>query len=219
MVCECCKNPYCEFLWKYYTPIVRIWGMGTAAAFWAVGITSLETKDFYGIYFIVVASIITLLEVIFFFEPCFTKCCSPDSCCGKTWTIVSWLDNWKRSAIYIALSVICFLDHENIWSIVAGVVLDLLAILYLLRTYQEQALMHAASEQTPQQASASTTKYTRFDAGQSTKRKEMDTLAPVSKQEEPDEDYIKEDSKNPFGDFDDDDDADPEGDAGISRYP
>ena len=31
MVCDCCKNPYCEFLWRHYTPVVRIWGMGTAA--------------------------------------------------------------------------------------------------------------------------------------------------------------------------------------------
>ncbi|XP_022111290.1 uncharacterized protein LOC110990546 isoform X2 [Acanthaster planci] len=166
----------------------------------------------------VVASIITLLEVIFFFEPCFEKCCSPDNCCGKTWTVVSWLDNWKRSAIYIALSVICFLDHKNVWAIVAGVVLDLLAILYLLRTYQEQALRHAASELTPQPAPApSTTKYTRFDERQSTKR-ETDTPAPVSQEPESDDDYFKTESKNPFGDFDDDD-ADPEGDAGISRYP
>ncbi|XP_033643928.1 uncharacterized protein LOC117303735 isoform X2 [Asterias rubens] len=204
MVCDCCKNPYCEFLWRHYTPVVRIWGMGTAAAFWAVGITALQTSDFFGIYFIVVASIITLLEVIFFFEPCFEKCCS---CCGKTWTIVSWLDNWKRSAIYIALSVICYLDSKNIWAIVAAVVLDTLAILYMLRTYQQQAIRHAG-DLSPEEGAPSASGYSRFDEKKAKKETDSLVASSVEKRER------KEESTNPF-----DDDADPEGDAGISRYP
>ena len=101
--------------------------------------------------------------------------------------------------------------------ILAGVMLDVLAILYILRTYRVHN-HNEAREHQPDQMVKSGKTYGRFE-NEDLKNKEMGGVV----DDQPaimahDEDIEK--GGNPFGDYDGDDDADPRGDAGLpSRYP
>ncbi|XP_072038372.1 uncharacterized protein [Amphiura filiformis] len=215
---NCCDNAVCSFIWKWFTPIVRFWGVISAVVIWIICVRHFEDSvDFFSIYLVVVASFTTILEAVFLFEPCITRCCTPDGCCGKFWLCICWFDNWKRAIVYVGLSIGCYLDKSEPLTITAGVMLDVLAILYILRTYR--VLSHnEAREHQPDQTIKSGKTYGRFE-NDDLKSKEMPGVA----EDQPaimahDEDIEK--GGNPFGGYGNDDDADPRGDAGLpSRYP
>ena len=96
----------------------------------------------------------------------------------------------------------------------AGIMLDLLAILYMLRTYRVHG-NNEAREHQPGQTTVSGKTYGRFE-NDALKNKELPGVAEDPAIMAHDSDLEK--GGNPFGNYDDD--ADPRGDAGLpSRYP
>ena len=47
------------------------------------------------------------------------------------------VDNWKKSLLYASLSIMCYLHPKEFWqALIAGILLDLTALLYLIRTFR-----------------------------------------------------------------------------------
>ena len=58
-----------------------------------------------------------------------------DSCSHTLWRYLMALDNWKKSLLYTSLSVACYLHPKEYWqALIAGVLLDVTALMYLIRT-------------------------------------------------------------------------------------
>ncbi|KAJ9587958.1 hypothetical protein L9F63_018614, partial [Diploptera punctata] len=51
----------------------------------------------------------------------------------RCWDVVLWLDNWKKTILYAAFSILLFIKPHRLWlSSVAGVMVVVLASMYLL---------------------------------------------------------------------------------------
>lgn len=131
----CRDNSCISCICEYFTTIVRVTGVICAVVLWIISIDGIANVGPY-VYILFVAVVLTILEGLFLFESCITKCCDNDGCCGKTWTVVLFLDNWKRSILYVGLAIPCFVFKIKDWPVIfSGVLLILLGILYLIRTF------------------------------------------------------------------------------------
>ncbi|KAK7791570.1 hypothetical protein R5R35_002861 [Gryllus longicercus] len=89
-----------------------------------------------GVYVIVASVIVFFLEITWaitlFLHVCLRNEYSPGLRC---WDAVLWIDLWKKSVLYAAFSVALFVRPHRLWlSSVAGVMLVLLALMYLVLT-------------------------------------------------------------------------------------
>ncbi|XP_077865753.1 uncharacterized protein LOC144352778 [Saccoglossus kowalevskii] len=120
-------------MWKYFTAIVRLFGILTAACLLAAGILAFKNRplEFYiGIYYTAVGIVVTILELLFLFSKC--RCCSEESRC---WRTILWFDNWKKSILYILLAILCFIFPFNtLLGLVSGCMLLVAALLYIMKT-------------------------------------------------------------------------------------
>ncbi|XP_071829332.1 uncharacterized protein [Apostichopus japonicus] len=132
-------------LCEYFNTVVRVVGVILAIVFWIVGINGgpLVNPEFFYVLFL--AIVVSILEGLFLFESCITGCCDRDGCCGKTWTVVLFVDNWKRSIVYGGLSVPCFFWKSL--TILAGSALLLLAVMYLLLSMYPKPREELTTEQ------------------------------------------------------------------------
>ncbi|XP_076349816.1 transmembrane protein 72-like isoform X2 [Tachypleus tridentatus] len=129
------------FLINFVTPVTRVWGILTVVVFWGVGVDVALHGHKLGIYIILSAIILTFLETMFvvflFFEASFRD--ENKDKCFRCWKQLQWLDQWRKSLLYLGMSVLCFIRPSTVWlAIVAGVMLITLAILYLLMTCREK---------------------------------------------------------------------------------
>ncbi|XP_076349817.1 transmembrane protein 72-like isoform X3 [Tachypleus tridentatus] len=105
------------FLINFVTPVTRVWGILTVVVFWGVGVDVALHGHKLGIYIIDENK-----------DKCF-----------RCWKQLQWLDQWRKSLLYLGMSVLCFIRPSTVWlAIVAGVMLITLAILYLLMTCREK---------------------------------------------------------------------------------
>ncbi|XP_071506348.1 uncharacterized protein [Diadema antillarum] len=226
MAGDCCDNGCCNTLWRYYSPFVRTCGVVVAAVLWAIGVTNVASDLFY-IYILVTAFIVSVLELLIFVAPCCDRCCSREGRCYVFWEYMSWLDNWKRAILYLVLSVFCYIRYRHPLAIVSGAILDFLALVYIIRTYRIQPEDDLAEEETGQTRVGSRT-YGRFhnedakrsmatpstasdESRQSQYRSENEARYPGGE--------VEPQPPNPFEGEPKDDEVDPAGDAGLTRYP
>ena len=65
------------------------------------------------------------------------SCVREESCGYQLWKYFMAVDNWKKSLLYTCLSVVCYLHPKEFWqALISGVLLDLTALLYLIRTFR-----------------------------------------------------------------------------------
>ena len=60
-----------------------------------------------------------------------------ESCAHTLWKYLLAVDNWKKSLLYVSLSIVCYLNPKEYWqALIAGVLLDITALMYLIRTFR-----------------------------------------------------------------------------------
>ncbi|RDD47512.1 hypothetical protein TrispH2_000235 [Trichoplax sp. H2] len=119
---------------RYFTTVTRILGIIFFLVMWgiAVKVVTMKSQVPFGVGLIIITSFVTFLEVTWIINKC---CCfREDSCPTKFWNGIMWIQNWRRSIIYLPLSVVCFIHPKAVpIAIASGVLLIILAILYLIR--------------------------------------------------------------------------------------
>lgn len=236
-----CDSGCCDCIWKYYSPFVRTSGVLVGAALWAIGITQLMgvDADLFFIYIIFAAFVVSLLELLIFVAPCCDRCCSREGRCYVFWEYMSWLDNWKRAIVYLLLSVFCYIGYTHSLAIVSGAFLDVLAFLYIIRTYRIRPDDDLEPEAGGGQRREGSRTYGRFhnddarrsmttptngsaaNSEASTAPSQIDVQRLEKEMRYPGGDVpISVENPNPFQEQRGlDEDVDPEGDAGLTRYP
>lgn len=55
------------------------------------------------------------------------------------WKFLTALDKWKKFVLYSSLSIVCYLHPKEYWeAVITGVILDVLAMLYLMQTFRKK---------------------------------------------------------------------------------
>lgn len=124
------------FFIRHFTSITRIVGLFTSAALWWTGVFLADQDDKrVAAYLMICGFAVTFFEITFILDKC--ACCGEGSCGHALWKYVLAVDNWKKSLIYTSLSVMCYLHPKEFWqAVIAGVLLDFTALLYLIRTFR-----------------------------------------------------------------------------------
>ncbi|KAK2162571.1 hypothetical protein LSH36_96g05038 [Paralvinella palmiformis] len=153
-------NRPCFF--RYITAITRTWGILTS-----IGVT--------------LAAIVTFFEFVWILTK--IACCKDDgNCCCTIWRIVVWLDNWKKSIFYILISLPLF--SKASLGLIAGVLVIVLGIVYLLKSCKNSECVRRNNQQTQNsdtecpradlvshEAQTSTTSYTATEQSETTTKK------------------------------------------------
>lgn len=124
--------------WKALIFACRFFGLTTALVFWGVGVEYLYYARVFGIYFLVVAILVSFLEVVFLLNHVIEVCVSRTSFIVRLWDIVQWLDDWKKGVLYfVFLSPPCFVrPFEALLGVISGIMLVVTGILYMLKTFK-----------------------------------------------------------------------------------
>ncbi|CAN8019599.1 unnamed protein product [Ixodes persulcatus] len=120
------------------TPATRVWGILTAIVYWGIGADLAFHSFDLGIYILISAVLITLLETAFAVDLFLEVCVREErGCCLRLWRGIRWVDLWRKSILYTGMSALCFWYPCNVWlAILAGVMTLVLCILYLILTYK-----------------------------------------------------------------------------------
>lgn len=126
----------------YITILARLWTLATLCVMWATSITTLQfasgTPLYWGWYMLSASILVTLLELIWIIDKCACCTCNKEGCCCKCWSIVRWVDDWKKGILYLLVSVPLFLNGiQIILGLVSGVCLVIAGILYVVKTFKE----------------------------------------------------------------------------------
>ncbi|KAK7103085.1 hypothetical protein V1264_018051 [Littorina saxatilis] len=124
---------------RHVTTIARLCGMVVLAVMWAATVTSLQGKTnaptYVGYYLIAASIVVTFFEVIWVIDK--MACCVRQGCCCRCWSIVLWVDGWRKFLLYTALSVLLFLQGlQGLFLVVTGFCLMVLACLYLVTSFR-----------------------------------------------------------------------------------
>ncbi|XP_050394387.1 uncharacterized protein LOC126812159 [Patella vulgata] len=122
--------------WTFLVWVCRIWGLLTALGLWGSGAEAVYYKHVLGIYLLVAATIISVLESLFVFEFC-TDFCLEDSKCLKLYELLCSLDDWKKGIFYCLLAVPCFVDASHVLlGVVSGIMVAICGIFYMFKTFK-----------------------------------------------------------------------------------
>jgi len=130
----------------YFVWFCRIWGIASALVLWGIGIEIAFDKEIIGYYIIGVACIMSALETVFLVHLLVKECHGELSkSCTNCWGCMITVDDWKKSILYILLSVFClvrnFLLQGEAWlSIIAGTMLVLAAVFYFIKSFTDSKL-------------------------------------------------------------------------------
>uniref|UniRef100_A0A023F8Q8 Putative conserved plasma membrane protein n=2 Tax=Triatoma infestans TaxID=30076 RepID=A0A023F8Q8_TRIIF len=124
--------------WEYILPFTRFWGIFAAVVLCGVGVDIALHNHGIGIFYIICAGIVFFLEITWVITLFLQLCIRNEySACLNCWGKVLWFRLWKRSLLYVVFALILFLRPHRLWlSIVAGLQLSVLSILYLILTYR-----------------------------------------------------------------------------------
>ncbi|EDO38310.1 predicted protein [Nematostella vectensis] len=127
-----------SFFWRHFTTFTRILGLATCVAMWWVGILLIDKPDKrIAVYLLITGASISFLEIIFIIDKC--ACCKEGSFGFSLWKFLRAFDNWKKFLLYVVLSSVCYLHPTEYWQgLVVGVMLDILAFFYLIRTFRKK---------------------------------------------------------------------------------
>ncbi|XP_074662647.1 uncharacterized protein LOC141915131 [Tubulanus polymorphus] len=122
---------------RYITLFSRLWGVVLVAALWASTIKILEAHKghiFIGWYLLGAAILTSLLELIWLIDKCI--CCPEDrGCCCCLWKCILWLDNWRKTIIYTAAAIPCFIKTVLL-GVICGVFMLVAAMLYFVKSFK-----------------------------------------------------------------------------------
>ncbi|XP_041353502.1 uncharacterized protein LOC121371571 [Gigantopelta aegis] len=131
-------NAPCTCFLKHVTLISRMWGLFTLIMVWASAVIVIQDKKgatYVGWYLVAVGILLVFLELIWIVGK--SACCGTAGCCCRCFTILLWLDNWKKGVLYIALSIPVFLESMRIiLGVISGFFLITLGLLYIVKTFQ-----------------------------------------------------------------------------------
>ncbi|XP_020604747.1 transmembrane protein 72-like [Orbicella faveolata] len=124
------------FIIRHFTSITRIVGLFTSTALWWTGVFLADKDDKrIAAYLMICGFAVSFFEITFILNKC--VCCKEESCGYQLWKYILAVDNWKKSLLYTCLSVVCYLHPKEFWqALISGVLLDLTALLYLIRTFR-----------------------------------------------------------------------------------
>ncbi|VDI48446.1 Hypothetical predicted protein [Mytilus galloprovincialis] len=127
-------------LLAYIPAVARLWTLATLALMWSTSITTLQfasgTPLYWGWYILAASILITLLELTWIIHKC--SCCSKEGCCCRCWSVVMWIDNWKKGILYLLLTIPIFLiGTKVILGFISGLALIIAGLLYILKTFKE----------------------------------------------------------------------------------
>ncbi|KAL5007953.1 hypothetical protein ScPMuIL_013534 [Solemya velum] len=126
---------------SYITAIARTWGIITVIALWAATVTTLDdyfqenTGEYVGWYLVCAAIVVTFFEITWILNK--SACCSREGCCCRCWSIIMWVDNWKKGVFYILISVPLFLQGlQDVLGIITAFLLIICGCLYIVKTFR-----------------------------------------------------------------------------------
>ncbi|XP_052058859.1 uncharacterized protein LOC127699145 isoform X2 [Mytilus californianus] len=105
-------------LLAYIPAVARLWTMGTLALMWSTSVTTLQFASgaplYWGWYIL------------------------KEGCCCRCWSVVMWIDNWKKGILYLLLTIPIFLiGTKVILGFISGLALIIAGLLYILKTFKE----------------------------------------------------------------------------------
>ncbi|CAL1530724.1 unnamed protein product [Lymnaea stagnalis] len=122
--------------WKSLVVACRLFGIVTALVLWGVGVEYVFYGAVFGVYYIIIAIVISFLEVVFLLNHVVEVCVSRTSILVRIWDIVLCIDDWKKGGLYfVVFAPPCFVKPaEAVLGIPAGCLLIVTGILYMLKT-------------------------------------------------------------------------------------
>ncbi|CAH1791201.1 unnamed protein product [Owenia fusiformis] len=124
---------------RYITAISRCWGILTAIGLWGSTIEILRdlSQFFYvGWYLIAISILVTFFELMWILNK--SACCVEEGTCCLIWKGLLWIDEWKKTLLYLAFSIPCFLRGPAVlMGIVSGLLLNILGIFYLVKSFRD----------------------------------------------------------------------------------
>ncbi|KAL8611003.1 hypothetical protein ACOMHN_042619 [Nucella lapillus] len=127
---DCCLS--------HINAITRLCGMAVLAAMWAATVTTLrgdfELPTYVGYYLLGASLIVTFFEITWILDK--MACCVRQGCCCRCWSIILWVDGWRKFVLYAGLTVPLFLQGlKGAFHVVCGFCLLVLACLYLVKSF------------------------------------------------------------------------------------
>ncbi|XP_033733981.1 uncharacterized protein LOC117323083 [Pecten maximus] len=124
------------------TVIARLWAILTLAVMWGAGVYTIQNppdvdpKLYLGWYLIAASIVVTLLELTWIINK--STCCKREGCCCHCWSVIMWIDNWKKGVLYLLLSAPVFMEGlRNILGIISGFLLVVCGLLYIVKTFKD----------------------------------------------------------------------------------
>ncbi|KAK7003695.1 transmembrane protein 72 [Biomphalaria glabrata] len=130
------ENSREECCWKSLVVACRVLGIITALVLWGVGVEYVFHGALFGIYYLIIAIVVSFLEVVFLLNHVVELCVRQTSLFMRMWDIVLCLDDWKKGGLYfVVFSPPCFVKPAEVeLGIPAGCLLIVTGILYMLKT-------------------------------------------------------------------------------------
>nr|XP_053631245.1 uncharacterized protein LOC128687679 [Cherax quadricarinatus] len=124
----------CGCMWENLPYCTRGLGVATAVVLWGVGVDMVYHHHLLGVYILVFALTLFFLEITWavtlFLRVCIRNESSRVLGC---WSLVLWLDTWKKCIIYWSVAAAVLLRPHTLWlTSVSGGLLLLLGVLHLL---------------------------------------------------------------------------------------
>lgn len=124
---------------RYITAVARTWGILTTIALWFCTVKMLmELTDYIILqwYTLAVTILVTFLEFAWILTKC--ACCADDGgCCCTCWRVILWLDNWKKSILYILLAIPEFLfGLFSLYTLLSGCLLAAMGVFYFMKAFK-----------------------------------------------------------------------------------
>jgi len=117
----------------------RLAGVLTVAAMWVSAVVMIQDKDlrdgqWLPWYLLAAAIVVTIFELLWIINKC--ACCAKDGACCTCWSVLLWLDNWKRFLLYVLMAVPMFLRGFSMpLGLLCGSMLIITANLYMIKTF------------------------------------------------------------------------------------
>ncbi|ESO94201.1 hypothetical protein LOTGIDRAFT_232459 [Lottia gigantea] len=135
------------FFIKNITIIARMCGFGVVILIWSAAVLCIHRYPdvpYLGWYLVASGLLITFFETVWIMDKC--VCCARVGCCCTLWSVILWVDCWKKGVLYISLSIPMFLNGMRVYiGMICGFVLMFVAFLYIIKTFKH-GIVYEVSE-------------------------------------------------------------------------
>ncbi|XP_054711818.1 transmembrane protein 72-like [Uloborus diversus] len=132
------KPKLCPKALEFIEATTRLWGVLSMIVMWGVGTDLTLHKHSLGSYVLFIAVVLTILETSFAINLYLDLIIKDEkNVCYQCWQHIQWFDLWKKTILYLILSIFCFLRPSKMWlATIGGSMLIILALLYLVFAYK-----------------------------------------------------------------------------------